>query len=381
MQRIFFLVFLFATATLAAEPLQDPEAVLQTVQKTEHIYLQWLTSHKTALISALTKCFLAIAICCLILYLRKKYRMSFRLADLFLQPLLLFLTLAFCFRFISPVIRTLPGNAVALEMKLFYTGVTLIITWGIIGLIGQLNRKVRNFAEKKGSSLDDLTLELAGNLAKGTVLFLAILFIGQNIFQINISALLAGAGVIGLAVALASRDTLSNFFGTIVIAGDAPFRVGDLIRTGEIEGIVEHVGARSCRIRTEDESLYTIPNSMLAANAVCLISRKGLIKYTMELGLVYQTSPAQAERAIRILHEIADNFHGTDQPEYKPHIFFAAFAPYALNIRVIVWLKTDSFAQAEKLQDEINSSILLRFNEENLSFAYPTQTLILNGKI
>ena len=378
--RIFLFsgLLFFTGAIFAAESLPDPSALLQTVQTKEATILTWLQLQKGALLAALVKSALAIVICVLLLYLRRKHRKSVRLADILLQPLLLFVTLALCFHFIHPVIQSLPGqSAAAVEMKLFYAGAVLIITWGVLGIITLLNRQVRRFAERNGSTLDDLTLDLAGNILKGTIIFLALLFIGQNIFQLNISALLAGAGVIGLAVALASRDTLSNFFGTIVIAGDSPFRIGDLIKTGAVEGIVEHVGARSSRIRSRDESLYTIPNSLLAADSVCLISRKGLIKYSTELGLIYQTTPEQMETAIRLLHEIADDFHGTDQPEYRPHVYFESFAPYSLNIHLIVWLKAENFTAAEALQNELNRTILQRFNAAGLEFAYPTQTLFM----
>ena len=376
---ILFTGLLFFTgAIFAAESLPDPSALLQTVQAEENTILEWLQLQKGVLLAALLKSALAIVICVLLLYLRRKHRTSVRLADILLQPLLLFVTLALCFHFIHPVIQSLPGqSAAAVEMKLFYAGAALIITWGVLGIITLLNRQVRRFAERNGSTLDDLTLDLAGNILKGTIIFLALLFIGQNIFQLNISALLAGAGVIGLAVALASRDTLSNFFGTIVIAGDSPFRIGDLIKTGAVEGIVEHVGARSSRIRSRDESLYTIPNSLLAADSVCLISRKGLIKYSTELGLIYQTTPEQMETAIRLLHEIADDFHGTDQPAYSPHVYFESFAPYSLNIHLIVWLKAENFTAAEVLRDELNRTILQRFNAAGLEFAYPTQTLFM----
>ncbi|MBR4883953.1 MAG: mechanosensitive ion channel family protein [Lentisphaeria bacterium] len=373
---VLWISILFCSTALFAEDLPDPSALLQAVQAKENTYSTWFLQQKGAIFAALIKSLLTVMIRVLLLYLRRKYRETVKLADILLQPLLLFITLALCFHFIHPVIQSLPGkSAAAVEMKLFYAGATLIITWAILGLITLLNRQIRRFAERNGNTLDDLTLDLTGNILKGTIIFLAMLFIGQNIFQLNISALLAGAGVIGLAVALASRDTLSNFFGTIVIAGDSPFRIGDLIKTGMVEGIVEHVGARSSRIRSRDESLYTIPNSLLAADAVCLISRKGLIKYSPELGLIYQTSPEQMEQAIRLLHEIADDFHGPDQPEYRPHIYFETFAPYSLNIHLIVWLKAENFAAAEALRDELNRAILQKFNAAGLEFAYPTQTL------
>ena len=98
----------------------------------------------------------------------------------------------------------------------------------------------------------------------------------------------------------------------------------------------------------------------------------------MEIGLVYDTSPEQMEQALRILHEIMDNFHGPDAPKHSPHIFFSGFGAYSLNIHALIWLKTTSFAEEEKLLNELNMKILKRFNEAGLNFAFPTQSLYLS---
>ena len=100
----------------------------------------------------------------------------------------------------------------------------------------------------------------------------------------------------------------------------------------------------------------------------------------MELGLTYDTSADQMEKALRILHDILDDFHGPDKPGQSPHIYFSGYGAYSLNIRVIVWLKTSSFPEEEKLLNELNMEILKRFNAAGLNFAYPTQTLYLAGQ-
>ena len=128
---------------------------------------------------------------------------------------------------------------------------------------------------------------------------------------------------------------------------------------------------------TADESVYTIPNSELTNSALCNINRRGRIKHVMEIGLTYDTSPEQMEKAIQILHGILDNFHGPDARGQSPHIYFSGFGSYALNIHVIVWLKTASFAEEEKLRNELNLEILKQFNAAGLKMAYPTQTLYL----
>jgi len=209
------------------------------------------------------------------------------------------------------------------------------------------------------------------------VLVCAFFFIGQNIFELNITALLAGAGVVGLALALAAKDTVSNFFGTLVIIADSPFRIGDRIECQNITGIVQNVGMRSSRILLDDESICTVPNSILTNSVLRRINPRFVMKRSFDLSLTYSTAPEALERAKTILHEILDDLNGKDAPGNRPHIFFASFGESSLNIRVIVWLKCTSLWEAEQQLDVINSRILHRFNAEKLEFAYPTRTLFL----
>lgn len=295
------------------------------------------------------------------------------------MPAILLAVLISCFLFSLPMLKTLPVFWYELDLRLFYAALVFAAAWGILRLVSVLDQKIRRLAERNDNSLDNLTVSMIGNTLKIAIALTAFLFVGQNIFNLNITALLASAGIIGLAIALAAKDTVSNFFGTIVIIADCPFRIGDRIQSGSVNGIVTHIGMRSSKIMTSDESVYTIPNSMLTNSVLCNINHRGCIKHVMEIGLTYDTSAEQMEKAIRILHEILDHFHGPDAPGQSPHIYFSGFGAYALNIRVIVWLKTTSFAEEEKLRNELNLEILKRFNAARLSIAYPTQTLYLAG--
>ncbi|MBQ6352297.1 MAG: hypothetical protein IJJ28_03405, partial [Lentisphaeria bacterium] len=110
------------------------------------------------------------------------------------------------------------------------------------------------------------------------------------------------------------------------------------------------------------------------------ISSRGLLKHTLNLGLVYQTSPEQIELAMKILHEIMDDFHGADAVGYAPRITFAGFGASSVVLRAVIWLKAVSFAAEEILLDELHLKIFRRFAAAGLSFAYPTQTLFLAGE-
>jgi len=193
--------------------------------------------------------------------------------------------------------------------------------------------------------------------------------------------LLPGAGVIGLAVSLAAKDTTSNFFGTLIIIADAPFRIGDYIEAGGVSGIVSHVGMRSSKIRTANDMLCTVPNSQLSGNTVKKLSRRGMLKREWSLSLVYDPSPSLSdmEKALRILHELMDDFHGPDAPEFVPRIHFVAFGESSLNIHAVVWLKTTSFKVYGEMIGELNAGILSRFAEAGLKFAYPTRRILVEN--
>ena len=298
---------------------------------------------------------------------RQKNLWRWEILNVLTTPVILLAVLTSCFLFFFPVLKSLPRNLHDMDMRFFYAAVTLIIAWGVFGLVSVMDRKIRQFAERNDNTLDNLTVSMIGNTLKIAIAITTVLFIGQNIFHLDITALLAGAGVIGLAIALAAKDTVSNFFGTIVIIADCPFRLGDRIKAGDVNGIVTHVGMRSSKITTADESVYTIPNSMLTNTTVCNVNRSGRIKHVMDIGLTYDTAPEQMEQAMKILHEITDNFHGPDAAGYAPHIFFSQFAASSMNIHVIMWFKTNSFIEEEALLNELNMTILKRFNEAGLS--------------
>lgn len=298
-----------------------------------------------------------------------------------LLPLGLLAAEFFSLMFSIPLLKTLPEKAEVLIIRLFYTGFAITIAWGLLRIVSVIDRQIRHLAEKRDNALDNLTVGILGSILKAAILLTVFLFIGQNIFDINISALLASAGVIGLAFALAAKDTVSNFFGTLVIVADTPFRIGDRIECGTVCGIVREVGMRSSKIITDDGTRCTIPNSILTNAAVFQRNRKGHLKRVIDLALTYDTTPENMDKALKLLHNIMDDFHGQDQPDFVPRIYFSSFGSYSLNIRAIIFFKTESFEEEERLLNELNFTILKEFNSAGLQFAYPTQTVFIQGNL
>ncbi len=292
----------------------------------------------------------------------------------FNAPIFLGIAVICIFFAFYPLLSSFSNTVFLFNVRFFFTLLTLVAAWAALNVVGVINTHLQNLAQRADNSLDDLMVKVLRNILRIIVFVATIMFIGQSIFRINITALVAGAGVVGLGAALAAKDTLSNFFGTLVILFDRPFKLGDRIQVGDLEGIVCEVGMRSSKIIADDESIYTLPNSLLTTQPVRNINQKNLLKLMFDVTMTYDTTPEQMERSIQLLHEITDNFHGSDLPGYSPRIFFSQFAASSMNITVIMWLKTESYAQEERWRTELNLAILKRFSEEHLNFAYPTVT-------
>ncbi|MCK5844898.1 MAG: mechanosensitive ion channel family protein, partial [Victivallales bacterium] len=250
------------------------------------------------------------------------------------------------------------------------------VAWALYRLIAVINHLLAKLAESTENNLDDLVVAIIRKALKITVLAISILFIGQNILHLNITTLLAGAGVMGLAVAFAAQDTIANFFGSIMIILDQPFKVGERVKLGEFNGTIENVGFRSTRLRTLDGHLVTIPNKKVADEAAENIGRRPYIKQVNNFTLVYDTTPDKMEQAIEILHEILDEHEGQN-PEKPPRIYFNSFNDWALNILVIVWYHPGDYFAFQEWNHKTNLEILRRFNDEGLEFAFPTNTTYL----
>jgi MscS family membrane protein len=192
----------------------------------------------------------------------------------------------------------------------------------------------------------------------------------QNL-GMNVTGLLAGLSIGGLAVGLAAQDTLSNLFGAVAIFADKPFRVGDRIQLDAIDGTVEAIGLRSTRVRNLDGHLVTIPNRTMANASITNVSKRPNIKTVMNIGLTYDTPAQSVERAMKIIDEI-----------FRPHpkttdliISFNKFESSSLNILVVHWWDSTNFKEYLAGFQQLNLELKRRFDSEGISFAFPSQTV------
>ena len=278
----------------------------------------------------------------------------------------------------SLIFPLMSAEVIALVGKLCIAISAVAIAWAMYRLVSVVDYLVGTYAKRSDNDLDDLVVPAISRTLKVIVVVFSVLLIGQNIFNINITTLLAGAGVAGLAVAFAAQDTIANVFGSIMVILDQPFKAGEVIKVGDVTGQVEQIGFRSTKIRTLNGHLVTIPNKNMANATIENISRRPSIKHEINLTLVYDTAPDKMERAVKILHEIFDN-HENMKTEFPPRIFFNSFKDWSLNIYIVLWFSSGDYFSFLDWLHRKNLEILKRFNDEGIEFAFPSNTTYLAG--
>jgi small-conductance mechanosensitive channel len=211
---------------------------------------------------------------------------------------------------------------------------------------------------------------LIENIWKVLVIVGSIMFV-LSVWKVNITPLLASAGIVGVAVALAAKDTLANFFGGISVFIDKPYKIGDYIVLDQGErGEVVNIGIRSTRIKTRDDIMITVPNSIIANTKI--INESAPIpnfRFRVPVSAAYGSDIDQIEN---ILMKIADN-NDNVQKSPEPRVRFRAFGESSLNLELLCWAKEPSVRG--KTIHEINKAVYNRFNEAGISIPFPHRTV------
>ncbi len=218
------------------------------------------------------------------------------------------------------------------------------------------------------------------NLEAFLVKFLKIAFVFCAVTAVlqkhgySLTSLIAGFGITGLAVSFAAKETIANIFGSISLMFDKVYTLGDYVKVGSHEGTVEDVNMRSTKIRTLDDVLVNIPNETLATSPVYNYTkiRKRRIKET--LGITYETSNEKITKAQRIIENVlSENEKIFDDFQ----VYISQFNSSSIDITFELYTKCKESNLAKNIKGEILFEILKKFREEEISLAYPTQTLYI----
>jgi len=231
------------------------------------------------------------------------------------------------------------------------------------------------WASQKTSNplLQQKTLPLFNNLGKIAIGLFGIYFIFLS-WDININGILASAGVLGVVLGLAAKDTVANFFAGIFLMADSPFKEGDyiLLDTGE-RGYVKQMGIRSTRFMTRDDIEITIPNSVIAASKI--VNESGgpgeTERVRITLHVAYESNIDDVKA---LLISIAlGNENVLKAPE--PRVRFREFGDHGLKLQLLFWIHKPEIRG--RTVDAVNTEIYKQFSQNNISIPYPTMKVIL----
>ncbi len=260
--------------------------------------------------------------------------------------------------------------------KLLEIALSISIFWVIYNLIDIFAEYLKIITGKTENTLDDQLVPLIRKSLRVFVVVLGVIIILQN-NGYNVASLIAGLGIGGLAVALAAKDTLANFFGSLTIFIDRPFHMGDWIKTGGVEGTVEEVGFRSTRIRTFYNSLVSIPNSSLANSEIDNLGMRKYRRLKTMLNLTYDTSPEQMEAFVEGIKAIVKANEHFRQDYYEIH--FHSFGAHSLDVLVYVFFSVPDWSSELQQRHNFLLEILRLAKSLQVQFAFPTQTLHIDS--
>lgn len=227
----------------------------------------------------------------------------------------------------------------------------------------------RAYAERSETDMDDRLIELLELVIRYVIWFAAIMAIFK-VFNIDITPFLAGAGIAGIAVALAAQDLISNFFGGAIITVDKPFKVGDRVKVDDFYGDVVSVGTRSTRIRTLDYQIVTLPNNKITTNVIINYSEPDeKLRIVIPVSVAYGTDPLKVKK---ILLEIADDTIRNSEfflSDPAPTVFFEEFGASSLNFILKIWMRKYNLPDESK--DALNCKIAQRFEKEGIEIPFP----------
>jgi MscS family membrane protein len=240
-----------------------------------------------------------------------------------------------------------------------------------IGIILSSKAKLTN------SKMDDQLVPFAIDFIKISVYIIALFYLLGNIFNIDVTTLATGLGIGGLAVAMASKESLENLLGSFTIFFDKPFLVGDIISIGSTTGVVEKVGFRSTRIKTFDQSIVTVPNKNLISTELDNHGLRKVRRSKFMIGLTYDSSIDQIKDIVFDIQKLLDDHTKTNQDGI---VRFQEFGASSLDILIIYYVNSNRWEDFIDVKQDINYKIMEIVEKHHCDFAFPSTTVYLQNQ-
>lgn len=254
---------------------------------------------------------------------------------------------------------------------------SVVALWFFISTVSCVLDHLEAAAKKKGTAVAAF-MPWIKKAVITLILVFGVLVAAQSLGA-DVKAFLAGLGIGGLAFALAAQDTLANMFGSVVVAVDQPFRVGEFVAIGSLQGTVEDIGLRSTKLRTPQRTLIIIPNKTVAQEAITNFSRMPQRRVEQTLGLTYDTGVEKLEAVIADIRALLTG--DADVAQDFMAVNFTNYGAFSLDIQVIYFTANPDLRHSFAVRERINLAIMRIVQARGCGFAFPTQTIELAGDV
>ena len=244
-----------------------------------------------------------------------------------------------------------------------------------IGIANSITKKsifIKKVNERSNKDLDDNSIKILIRVIKALIYIVAIFLIFAELGY-DLSGLITGLGLGSIVVSLAAQDTIKNLLGGILIFIDKPFQVGDYIIFGTYEGTVEDMTFRSTRIRTLDNSIVQIPNSLVSSESLENISSISRRRYKLDLQLVLDTKMETLNILKNKIYEVLMKNENVFKDTI--HIYFNEIDNNGYNLLILCYLNVSEYYEFLELKEIINEDIMTVINKEKIQLAYDTKTI------
>jgi len=270
---------------------------------------------------------------------------------------------------------TLPPEMNATFSNILGLLIIVDVAWFLINIVdGIIQHIIVPFTKKTKTKMDDQLIPIVSKVLKAAIVAMSFIIILDN-FGYDITTLIAGLGIGGLAVAFAAQQTIADAFGGINIFLSKPFFVGDTIEVEGLKGTVEYIGIRHTHLRDFDGRINIISNSKISTAIVKNRTSEPGRKVRINLGVTYATPVKKLKQGMEIVKTILAKRKNIDQPSIV--VGFTEFKDFSLNIFVMFYVKEKTYSKIVETKNSINLEIKAQFEKNKIEFAYPTQTIYL----
>ena len=252
--------------------------------------------------------------------------------------------------------------------------VNIVLIWAVCKVIDVFTKRIELRLRSKNTDSPLLNLmPVLGKIIKSIIVFLLLAGFLQS-FGYNVTSLIAGFGITGLAVGFAAKEAIGNIFGSFGLLADRVYKIGDYIKFNGYEGTVENINLRSTTVRTLEGFIVNVPNNVLSNEEITNVSQANKRRIDISVDVEYGTSNEKLDAACAILKEIAERetriLDGAET-------FIDNMAPSSIQVRLVAYTKETSWAGHAHVKSDIIRQIIHRYREEGIEFAFPSTSIYM----